>query len=364
MNMRKQLKTPIFIAIGIIIIFAILGNIFLKDRESPQTESISVKPVSSELVASGTIKSENEATLHFTTGGKLVYLPFKEGDKINRRQTIAQLDTYTIQKQLTAALNTYRITRDTFDQTQNNALTGVLQGAQKYSLQVTNKGGFDVDSVMGDIVKRILDQNQATLDNSVINVELANYAYQLASLTSPINGIIYHQDVSVPYVNVTPATSFIVIDPKALVFRANVSENDIDFVDIRSVVLIQLDAIKGKSFSGTVTKIYPGKVTLANGTHVYQIDIQSDELLASGKYDQAGSVVIKSNAKENLTLVPIWTILANEYIWVIDDNKAVMKKIRVGKTHGENIEILEGLSANDKIIVNPKYLVAGKYQIL
>jgi len=216
---------------------------------------------------------------------------------------------------------------------------------------------------MGNIVKRILEQNQATLDKSVINVELANYAYQLASLVSPINGIIYHQDVSTPYINVTPATSFIVIDPKTLVFRANVSENDIDFVDIGSAVSIQLDAMKNKSFSGTVTKIYPGKVTLPNGMHVYQVDIQSDELIANGKYDQAGSAIIKSNVKEDVILVPTWTILSSEYIWVIDDNKVVLKKVKTGKNHGENTEILEGLSVNDKIIVNPKYLVAGKYQI-
>ena len=42
-----------------------------------------------------------------------------------------------------------------------------------------------VSNDVNDAIKRIVDQNQASLDNSVINVELANYALQLSRLTSP-----------------------------------------------------------------------------------------------------------------------------------------------------------------------------------
>jgi len=113
-----------------------------------------------------------------------------------------------------------------------------------------------------------------------------------------------------------------------------------------------------------VTKIYPSKVTLQNGQHVYQIDVQSNQVKTVGKYDQGGSVIIKSNVKDNITLVPVWTVLNNENIWVIEKNKPVLKKVTIGKTHGELIEVLDGLSPENKIIVNPKYIISGKYQIL
>lgn len=364
MKIKQQKNTLIFIIIAVFFIAFCLKIFIFNNKESLQTASLKTRQVASEIIATGSVRSENEATMRFQTGGKLVYLPFKEGDKVYKGQTIAQLDSYVLQKQLTAALNNYRIIRDTFDQTQDNAKSGVLKGAQTYSLQVLNKGGFAIEDVIGDIIKRILDQNQATLDNSVINVEITNYALQLATLTSPIDGIIYRQDVTTPFINITPTTSFTVIDPSTLIFRANISENDIDFVNVGSLATIQIDALKGRSFAGIVTRIYPGKITLPNGQHVYQVDIQSEDLKLSVKYDQAGSVIIKNSMSNNVTLVPNWTILGNKYIWVVKDNKPILKEVKIGKTHGENVEILDGLSEEDRIIISPKSLAVKKYQIL
>ena len=45
------------------------------------------------------------------------------------------------------------------------------------------------------------------------NVDLANYALQLATLTSPINGVLLHEDVNTAGVNISPVTTFIVADP-------------------------------------------------------------------------------------------------------------------------------------------------------
>lgn len=355
-NLRYSLLIGLLSALTAIIF---INNVLIT-KVPAKTASAEIKTVSSNIYAAGSIKSQNEATLHFLTGGKLVYLPFKAGDPVYAGQTIAQLDTFTIQKQLTAALNNYRISRDTFDQTQDNANSGVLQGAQKYGLTVTNKGGFDVPSVMGDMVKRIVDQSQANLDNSVINVELANYAYQMATLNAPFDGIIYRQDVTSPQIMVSPANSFTIIDPNALIFKANIPESDIDFIEAGAPVNISLDAVKNRTFNGTVTKIYPDKVTLATGAHVYQADIESPELLENGKYDMAGAVTIKSNLKNSVALVPTWLILNSRQIWVKENRKAVLRTVTTGKRHGGNTEVLSGLLPNDQLITNPQYLAEMK----
>jgi len=75
-------------------------------------------------------------------------------------------------------------------------------------------------------------------------------------------------------------------------------------------------------------------------------------------------VIIKSNLKNNVILVPGWTVLGNKYIWIIKDNQPILKPVKAGKSHGANIEILEGLSNSDKIITDPKLIISNKYQIL
>ncbi len=362
---------------NIILIFSALilvGGFFLYLRQHlsvlngsdvrPTTEA-SVKFISSTITADGSVTAQDQATLHFQTSGKLVYLPLKEGDKVYQGETIASLDTYTLQKELTYYLNIYRSTRDTFDQQIANSQNNYLQAAQTYPYNTFNAAGISgttEQNAINDIVKRIIDENQANLDNSVINVELANYALQLARLTSPLNGIVTHEDVTVPNQNVTTTTSFTVADPSTMVFRADVPAEYIYYVSVGGKVLLSVDGLP-KKVEGVITQIYPSKVTLASGEQVYQVDVVSDDLKKLAKLDMSGTAIINTNS-QNVALVPAWTVLGGKYIWIDDNGKPSLKKVTVGKIHGQDIEIKNGLSQNDKIIIDPKVISALKYQML
>jgi len=179
------------------------------------------------------------------------------------------LDASDLQRKLQLALNAYQSTRDTFDQTQQNSQTGVLQGAQEFVLQAENEAGITGPSeqnIVNDMITRLLDQNQTNLNMSVLNVQLANSALQLATLTSPINGIVLHEDVTTPGVNITPVTTFIVADPKSTVFSANVRQQDVDFISVGNPATVSLDALKGKTLQGIVDRIIRKKLLLPMGT--------------------------------------------------------------------------------------------------
>jgi multidrug efflux pump subunit AcrA (membrane-fusion protein) len=311
------------------------------------------------------VTAQDQARLNFQTPGKLVYLPFKEGDNVYQGQTIAQLDTYQLQRQLTAALNTYRATRDTFDQTQANVADSVTKAQQTYPYDYYTRAGLTGsadDTAISDAIKRIADQSQASLDNSVINVELVNYALQLSTLTSPLHGIILHEDVTVPGINITPATTFIVADPDTMVFRANVPTENIYYISEGSTVTLAIDGIQNK-LSGTVVKIYPSKVILPGGQAVYQVDIASDDLKKQAKLDETGRAMISTNS-EHVALVPAWTVLGGKYIWIDNNGTPELRQVTAGKIHGSEIEITGGLSPDDQIIIDPKFIPSLKYQLL
>jgi RND family efflux transporter MFP subunit len=337
----------------------IVVSVFGRNSGALQTEIASVAPLLSSIVAEGSVHSQNEATLNFQTGGRLVYLPFKEGDSVSTGTTIAQLDTYALQRQLSSALNTYRSTRDTFDQTAQNVQNNNLQGQLVPSF--TN-AKMDKTDAINDGAKRILDQNQANLDNSVVNVELANYAMQLATLTSPISGIITHEDVSVTNINVSPATTFTVADPNTPVFRANIPVNQIAFVSEGSPATIRLDTLK-IPIKATVSKIYPQKITLANGQEVYQVDVVSDNLATEAKLGETGSVLIQNGTTDSSTLVPAWTVLSHSSVWVLHNGTPLLHKINVGKTANGFTSVM-GLSKTDKVIIDPEGLANTIYHLL
>src|SRR5258708_14436389 len=192
-------KTITFLIFAILLVDAIVFMGIQIQRANNKAEiksaqSAAIKNIDSTIVVNGTVTAKDQAHLHFQTGGKLISVAFKEGDKISQGQTIAQLDTYSLQRQLTQALNMYKSTRDNFDQAKVNQTNGLIQSVNSQSIQngsqtkVANpkyNGGDNAYIYLDDIAKRIVDENQTNLDNSVINVEISNYALQLASLTSP-----------------------------------------------------------------------------------------------------------------------------------------------------------------------------------
>lgn len=349
------------IVLVLVLLLGLTKILTLSNHPTYQTDTVAIKAIEDQISAQGTIHSENEATLHFQTGGKVIYLPYKVGDAVTQGATVAELDTYSLQRQLTAALNTYRSTRDTFDQTQSNNQNGNLQEQQRKTLDTAGASSDGTD-IINSIVKQVLDQSQATLDNSVINVELANYALQLASLTSPINGVLTAEDITTPNVNVTPVTSFSVADPTTPIFKAHVAESDIDYVTTGADVLITLNGLN-KQLSGTVTQIEPQKITDTLGNY-YIVDIASSDLKQYGKLGQSGSVLIANTSSSEHLLIPTWVIINHTYVWVLDNNQPTLKKIATGKTHGSDTEVLRGLTSDEKIITNPQSIAKNTYSIL
>ncbi len=358
MKSKKYLITVvILVLVGLGLTQAIL-TVETSSVKKPQIESISTRQVGQTIVADGTIHSENETTLHFQTGGKVVYLPFKIGDKVTQGQTIAQLDTYALQRELSQALNTYLVARSTFDQANQNAQNNVLQ-----SQQAVNFAGIqgDKNAAINSAVQSIVNQNQNTLNNSVINVELANDALQLASLTAPFSGVITAEDITSANVNVTPLTSFSLADPSSLVFRANVAAEDVDFVQVGSVANLTLNG-SSETIRGTVERIYPEQ-TVISGQSVFQVDITSPDLQSVARLGQNGAVTIQSSADQHTVLVPTWTVLGHAYLWVMEKGKPILKKVSVGKSHGESTEILNGLTSGDAVIVGSQSVAAQSYTL-
>ena len=361
-----KFKKIAFIVLAITLL--VEGGIFLNmtvlsSAANREKNAMTAKKISSVISSDGVVTAQNQATLHFQTAGKLIALPLKAGDKVSVGQTIAELDTYTLQKSLQLAANAYQISKNSTDQTNEYKQTGVLEGQQRLSLDTSNKNSYQNSTevqVIENNVKRIVDNSLLAQNSAQIGVDLANYAVDLATLTSPLNGIVTHEDVDVSGVNITTTTSFVVADPTSVVFRANISENDIDYVSEGAKAEI---ATSGKRMQGTVVKIYPSKVTLANGQSVYQVDIQSDGLKGI-QLDQSGTAFIMSNARNNVTLVPMWTVLHGKYIWVNDNGETVLKEVTVGRVHGTDIEILGGLKDSDKVITDPESISKKKYLLL
>ena len=102
---------------------------------------------------------------------------------------------------------------------------------------------------------------------------------------------------------------------------------------------------------------------MPGGEAVYPVDIQSDALKKYAKLEQTGTAIIPTNSK-NMALVPAWTVLSGKYIWVNDNGTPDLRQVASGKIHGNEMEIIRGLTPGDRIITDPKYIQSLKYHLL
>lgn len=364
LNKQVLKYTGITLVVVLIGIFAI--TFFANAFQNPTTQSASISKVSSQILAQGSVGAQTQAVLNFQIGGKLTYLPFKEGDQIFQGATIASLDTYTMQKQLQLAVNAYQQAKNAANQTSEMQQAGVLEGQQRVTLDTTSKNGYSAiteSSLIYDNVKRLVDNANIAQNSAQLNVDIANYALQLANLTSPINGILLRQDATSVGTNISPQTTFIVADPDSMVFSANVRQQDINFISVGNSAKVLLDGSSNWA-SGIVDKIYPQKITTPSGEDVYRVDIKLNTYQDSLKFGKSGTALIKSNFNQTVMLVPSWTVLSNNYIWVISNGKSMLKKIKIGDRIGSKTEVTGGLSEQDKVIENSQSLLYKLYQLL
>jgi hypothetical protein len=63
-------------------------------------------------------------------------------------------------------------------------------------------------------------------------------------------------------------------------------------------------------------------------------------------------------------MVPTWTILGHNFVWVDEQGKFILKKVTVGRVHDGLIEVTNGLIPEDKIITDPTSIAKQKYSLL
>ncbi|MDQ2087566.1 efflux RND transporter periplasmic adaptor subunit [Herbivorax sp. ANBcel31] len=183
------------------------------------------------------------------------------------------------------------------------------------------------------------------------------------SALSPIDGVISEINVveGETINNVQPA--FKIINNDSLIIKANIRELDIKYVEIGQKVNISADAVdRGSEISGKIEYISPvaERITTSNNTEtVVGIEIFIDkgvELLRPG-YSVTCEIATDMNEEALIASFEMFgreDSAGNRYMYVVDDENIVReKKITLGITSDFEVEITDGLSEGDRVIINP-----------
>ena len=331
------------IIIGILIFVLIFFSIS-KNRAGKTDKSISIKPtrenIKSEITLAGSIDASSKADLRFQSSGQLAWIGVKIGDRVKKYQAVAGLDKKQLIKNLQTELNDYKTGLSNFNTTQDTYKT------QKDNFTLTEE------------MKRILDRSQYALDNSVINYELSDLAIKYATLISPISGIVTNIEQSTAGINVTPLNmSISIIDPQSIYFKSQIDQEDVIKIKIGDKTTIKLDSFPENLIESKITYISFTPITGQSST-VYEVRFKLSQDNKDLKYrlGMDGNATIFLKESNNALTIPLDAVYESNdqkyvYLKSSDNEQPTKQAIKTGIETDTIVEVLEGISENDQIII-------------
>ncbi len=328
--------------IGILVLVVVAGFLVVRSRASSNkpltTAKVEKGRIEEVINVPGVVDADKKASLRFLAGGKIVSLPVKEGQHVKKSQALATMDVRDLQKNLQASLNDYMSERLDFEQDTDDRK----------------------DLVKNDEVLRLAQKSQLSLNNSVIAVELKDLALRNATLYSPIDGVITSLPISVAGVQVTATDAFEIVDPSTLIFEAEVDEIDIGRIHAGTPVRIVLDAYPDQPVESVIDYIAvkAEQSRRSSGGTVFPIRIRfpiSD--LQFLRLGLNGTVSLILEQHEDTLLVPIEAVSmrSEKSIVMVKDpsnpQKTIGREVQLGIEGEDQIEVLEGLSLGDEVIL-------------
>lgn len=176
--------------------------------------------------------------------------------------------------------------------------------------------------------------------------------YKPTPLISPIDGeVIVSQDE--PGQIVTSADAVFVLSDR-LIVQAQIDETDIGGIRIGQEVDISLDAYPEIRVRGVVDHIYY-ESTIVNNVTIYKVDIIPETVPEVFRSGMTATVNITERSKDGILTIPVDVVkkdAGGSYVLLSAGagRKPVRKDIETGISDDENIEVISGLSIDDRII--------------
>lgn len=197
------------------------------------------------------------------------------------------------------------------------------------------------------------DQLRYDLENARAAYNLARLELSYTTVTAPISGVIASRSIKTGnFVQInTPIMR--IIDNSRLEATLNVPERELATLKAGQPVHMQVDALPGQVFQGTVDRVAP-VVDAGSGTFRVICAFEGGPMLQPGMF---GRFRIDYDQRADVLTVPRAALLDDEgepAVYVARDAAVVRTPVELGHVDAGYVEIRAGLAAGDQVVIAGK----------
>jgi len=323
------------------------------------------------------VPEDRVAVIGPVNAGRIVRLFAGQGSRVQKGQKLADLESADIDQaeaDYLKALADYenarrssaaeiRLAQENYDRTkllyEKTITAGKNLQTAEHDLEVAKAAGeSSVNGAKATLTAArrhllILGLSSSTIDSLPKKPDLA----AVFSLNSPIAGTVIERNATVGASVGTDSNLFKIIDLSRVWIDANVFEKDLARVRMGQEVKVNLPALPGSTYTGRVilidSVVDPETRTIKVRTEVANPDSRL-------KPDMFANVEIVTDLNRSAISIPQTAVLndgGKTVVFVAEGNGYQKREVHTGIQNGDRLEIVEGLSPGEKVVVKGNYLL-------
>lgn len=352
------------LAMIIIVVLLVAGGFSvlrrLSDRKAlaKETETLAIPTVAvthptteaadDQLTLPAQLQAYVQSAIYSRTNGYLLHWTKDIGSHVNKGELLADIDTPEVDQELSQA------------KAARQQIEAQLQLAKSSAERWTNLRKTDsVSQQEADQQTSAYTQAQANLAAADANVRRLEQLESFKHIYAPFTGVITRRNVDTGALINAGSTSqqrelFDIAQVDPLRVYVSVPQGDAPSIKSGMSAYVTLQEFPGQKFKGKVVRT-ADSIDPATRTLLTEIDVpnKGDRLLP-GAYAQVAFAVPVQTTR---ITVPVNALLfrgEGPRIAVVgSDHKVHLKTIMIGRDFGSKLEILNGLTAQDQVVLNP-----------
>ncbi|MNQ42264.1 Macrolide export protein MacA [compost metagenome] len=311
----------------------------------------------------GTVKACRRAHLSFKTGGQVSELLIHAGQRVQAGDVLMRLRQDDLQARVEEARARLDAQRNLREQSCRQASQDQrdLQRLDRLAeRKLASEDVLDQSATRARLSQLLCGGGEAKIREAAASLDLQLAQLDQATLRAPFAGIVAEINgelgevvtPSPPGIPTPPAVDL--IDDQCLYVEAPIDEVDAALVRPGMPVRISLDAFRGRSFEGRVSRIAPFVRELEKQARTVDIEVKfervpQDLMLLTG---YSADVEILLAQREQALRVPTDSLLEGGKVLRYDPSNGHLReqKVEIGLANWRWSEVKGGLAAGDRII--------------
>jgi len=334
------------------------------------------------IFVSGTISTpDSPAVVSFLVSGKVIFVGPREGDYVRKGQVLAQIDPTDFRLQLNVAEAQKNSAHANLEKVKNSYRPEALEQARiayeraedeyrrmkmmydsnslapndflKYKATYeTAKEEYEKAKAGGQ--KEDKELSKATYDEAEARLRVAAKALSDATLHAPISGYISKRLIETGDTAAAGRPVFEIVELDTVEANVGIPETDVHLVRIGQKVSIRIPALANQSFQGTVriinvsadpgTRTYMTRIRVPNPGHVIKIGTVAEAKIVGDRtismMTLPGEAIVRD--EQGATMV---------FLYFPEQQRVYSKRVKIGVFRGTEVEIKEGLSGDESIVI-------------